>query len=129
MSDLIHDHYDYDDIQKLFIDKDVKFWKEELAIIADEVSLAKNIFIDYIRQSQYSYDNILSKINEYAELNQSFQENLIQYLGRLESLKECDDMQCETYFVNDHKEFKDKIDHYFSAYRQFKRKVILKIRK
>lgn len=129
MSDQIHNHYDYDDIQKMYIQKDVKIWKDELSIIAEELSLAKEIFVDYIKTARLSYDNILNSINEYSELNENFQEDLSNYISGLESLKECDDLQCETYFVNDHKDFKNKIDQYFDKYRQFKRQVILKIRR
>lgn len=129
MSNQIHNHYDYDDIQKMYIQKDVKIWKDELSIIAEELSLAKEVFVEYIKNARLSYDNILNSIHDFSQLNENFQEDLSNYTSGLESLKECDDLQCETYFVNDHKDFKNRIDQYFDKYRQFKRQVILKIRR
>lgn len=129
MSNQIHNHYDYDDIQKMYIQKDVKIWKDELSIIAEELSLAKEIFVEYIKNARLSYDNILNSIHDFSQLNENFQEDLSNYTSGLESFKECDDLQCETYFVNDHKDFKNRIDQYFDKYRQFKRQVILKIRR
>lgn len=40
-------------------------------------------------------------------------------------IKECEDVQCETFYLNNHTKFRADIESHFSAYRYYKINVIL----
>lgn len=83
-----------------------------MAIIEEEIIL----FSDLLRaKNDKSYSNILEKMKVFKEL--------INYDRKLEVLKECEDLQCETFFLNSHNEFKEKIEVHFYQYRNFKKNV------
>ena len=65
---------------------------------------------------------ILEKVKE---INESYQDKLIDFINKLDNIKECDDVQCETFYLNNHTKFRNDIESHFSAYRFYKTNVIL----
>lgn len=118
--EVIKIHQDQDDLQKFFITRDVDRWDDEVAIIEEEIVLFSNLLS--IKNDKL-YSNILERIKEFKLYNVAFQEELIAYNRKLEVLKECEDLQCETFFLNSHNEFKEKIEDHFSHYRNFKKSI------
>lgn len=118
--EVIKIHQDQDDLQKFFISRDVDRWNDEGAIIEEEIVLFSNLLNS---KNDKLYSNILEKMNEFKLYNQAFREELIAYDRKLEVLKECEDLQCETFFLNSHNEFKEKIEAHFYQYRNFKKTV------
>ena len=91
-----------------------------MAIIEEEIIL----FSDLLRaKNDKSYSNILEKMKVFKVQNSEIQEELINYDRKLEVLKECEDLQCETFFLNSHNDFKEKIEVHFYQYRNFKKNV------
>ncbi|MBA9075047.1 hypothetical protein GGR22_003224 [Flavobacterium gossypii] len=118
--EIIKVHQDQDDLQKFFINRDVDRWNDEVAIIEEEIVLFSNLL--GIKNDKL-YSNIMERMNEFKLYNLAFQEELIAYDRKLEVLKECEDLQCETFFLNSHNEFKEKIEAHFYQYRNFKKTV------
>ena len=56
----------------------------------------------------------INKINE-AHLSSFF-----DYKNKLEGLKECDDVQCENFYLKDHLIFKEKLMQHFKSFREIK---------
>jgi len=113
-------HQDQDDLQKFFISRDVDRWKDEVASIKEEIILFINLLTS---KNSKLYSNILEKVEDFKAENSKFSEELISYDRKLEVLKECEDLQCETFFLNSHNDFQEKIESYFSEYRNFKKNV------
>jgi len=113
-------HQDQDDLQKLFINRDVDRWKDEVESIKEEIILFINLLTS---KNNKLYSNIVEKIEDFKKENNKFSEELISYNRKLEVLKECEDLQCETFFLNTHNEFQEKIELHFSEYRNFKKNV------
>lgn len=130
MADKIQKHYVEEDIQALFIGWDLTNWKEKLETIAEEMTLFSNL-LSLLEASpnkgRSSYTNLFEKIATFKSMNDEFDKNLIAYNLKLEGLKECEDLQCETYFLNGHTQFKEKIEAYFSEYRNLKKTLFSKI--
>ncbi len=118
--EVIKIHQDQDDLQKFFINRDVDRWKDEVAIIEEEIILFSNLLG---AKNDKSYSNILEKMTVFKVQNSEIQEELINYDRKLEVLKECEDLQCETFFLNSHNDFKEKIEVHFYQYRNFKKNV------
>ena len=113
-------HQDQDDLQKFFISRDVGRWNDEVASIKEEIILFINLLTS---KNNKLYSNILEKVEDFKAENLKFSEELISYDRKLEVLKECEDLQCETFFLNSHNDFQEKIESYFSEYRNFKKNV------
>jgi len=117
-------HQDQDDLQLFFINRDVDRWNDEVASIKEEIILFTKMLT---ANSNKDYSNILEKLNDFRTENTRFAEELISYTNKLEILKECEDLQCETFFLNTHNDFQDKIELHFSDYRNFKKNIFLVI--
>jgi len=113
-------HQDQDDLQKFFISRDVIRWNDEVNSIKEEIMLFINLLSS---KNGKLYSNIFDKIENFKTLNSRFMEELISYNRKLEVLKECEDLQCETFFLNTHNEFQEQIEAHFSEYRNFKKNV------
>jgi len=118
--EVIKTHQDQDDLQKFFISRDVARWNDEVASIKEEIILFINLLTS---KNSKLYSNILEKVEDFKAENSKFSEELISYDRKLEVLKECEDLQCETFFLNSHNNFQEKIESYFSEYRNFKKNV------
>ena len=118
--EVIKMHQDQDDLQKFFINRDVDRWKEEVDSIKEEIMLFVKLLTS---KNDKLYSNILKKVEEFKAENSKFAEELISYDRKLEVLKECEDLQCETFFLNSHNDFQEKIEVHFSEYRNFKKNV------
>lgn len=130
MAERIQNHQDGDDIQKIFIGWDIINWKEKLETIEEEMTLFANLLSAHLASAldnKSGYKNVFFKLEKFKESNTSFQESLIAYNRQLEGLKECEDLQCETYFLNGHTEFKSLIEDYFSQYRSLKKTIFSKL--
>lgn len=119
-NDMIKMHQDQDDLQKFFINRDVIRWNDEVNSIKEEIILFTNLLSS---NNGKLYSNILEKIYEFKTVNLRFAEELISYNRKLEVLKECEDLQCETFFLNSHNDFQEQIEVHFSEYRNFKKTV------
>lgn len=113
-------HQDQDDLQKFFINRDVIRWNDEVNSIKEEIILFTNLLSS---NNGKLYSNILEKIYDFKTVNSKFAEELISYNRKLEVLKECEDLQCETFFLNSHNDFQEQIEVHFSEYRNFKKNV------
>lgn len=129
MAAQIEKHHDDDDIQKLSISWDISNWEEKLETIAEEITLFANLISAYTnsKEGKSVYENLLQKLETLKVTNGNFHKNLIDYNLKLEGLKECEDLQCETYFLNGHAQFKENIEAFFSKYRKTKKSLFAKL--
>jgi hypothetical protein len=106
------------------MEEEIEIWKENIKSIAIEIEfyqrllnlvLIKRTTVN-VKKNSFFTDKLLS-VNW---KNNGYRENLVRLKNNIEQLKECDDMQCEMYFLDKHSEFKKGIEMYFSEYRGFK---------
>lgn len=129
MKDLIYKHETIDDIQMKFMDKDIELWKEDISIIRIEILFFKrmlysSIFKD-LESDQQKKEDLIKDLEKVKEINESYHDQLIDFINKLDNIKECDDVQCETFYLNNHTKFRNDIESHFSAYRFYKTNVIL----
>ncbi|MBE0391328.1 hypothetical protein HNQ02_001041 [Flavobacterium sp. 7E] len=129
MKELIYEHETIDDIQMKFMDRDIEFWKEEVSIIRIEILFFKRILTSSVfkifncdRQKKV---DLLKDLNNVNDINETYYANLTSFINKLEMIKECEDVQCETFYLNNHTKFRADIESHFSAYRYYKINVIL----
>ncbi|WP_070786731.1 hypothetical protein [Flavobacterium crassostreae] len=129
MKDLIYQHETIDDIQMKFMDRDIALWKEEVAIIRIEILFFKRMLTASVFKSLHTdlqkKESLIQDLNNVKEINETYYNNLTEFVNKLENIKECDDVQCETFYLNNHTKFRADIEEHFAAYRFYKMNVIL----
>ena len=117
-----------EEIHRLFMDADLKRWKEEIEIITIEMDFFKNLLQDSTNECQTSEGNncanLLKEITDVENNNALFQKDLLDFDNRALGITECDDLQCENFFLNDHASVKESIENHFSNYRVFKKSLL-----
>jgi hypothetical protein len=129
MKDLIYKHDSIDDLQMKFMDRDIELWKEDVSIIRIEILFFKRMLISSLfkdlNSNQQKKDDLIKDLTNVKEINESYYDLLLDFVNKLEKIKECDDVQCETFYLNNHVKFRIDIESHFSAYRFYKMNVIL----
>lgn len=124
MTKTIQPHHDADDLSKLFIDSDLLLWTEETAIIEKEAALFAGLLsarlIELSKSRQANFNPLFDEIDAVMQTNPIFREKLTAYSLQLEGLKECEDLQCETHFLNSHNHFRVEIAQHLAHYRKLK---------
>lgn len=125
MNNLVKKHYDKDDIERQFINKDILLWKEEVDCINAEIVFFKQLLKN--KKDNDIYSKIIKKLETKEKENNILLANLIFYIRKTDGLKECEDIECETYYLNDHILFKNNIESFLFQYKKLKRLAYLKI--
>lgn len=121
--------YNQDNIQQEFLYRDIHLWREELEGIEAELIFLKNLIEtpqNKINKEIIS-EKLKLKLNVKQLENAVFLSRLNKFSIKLEGMNECDDIQCEAFYLNDYVNFKLHIEAFLSQYRKFKKNVFLKI--
>ena len=120
-------------LESIFIQRDLLNWNEELAIATVEMQFCHNLFDSILKEgnekNSAKYNNILNKLKFLQKNNTRFQTELISLANHFEGYLECEDIQCDNYYMSSHLDFRDKIEKHFFQYRKLKKKLLTKIYK
>jgi|SRR6218665_1304177 len=107
---------------KSFIDNEIRHWKEKTALIEKEITFAYQVNEDFVAQRQFQITaaKLLTEFDLLRHKNNDFQNQISAFMLRTEGITECDDLQCEDYFLNGYQEFRSVIELHFAAYRKLK---------
>jgi len=120
------EHHNDEEIQILSIQSESEDWEERLVIISEEIDFFTNILGSGLKETvsvainkeDASYlQKQLELINKANEFHLS---TFFDYKNKLEGLKECDDVQCENFYLKDHLVFKTTLRKHFKDFRQLK---------
>lgn len=130
MDNSIKNHYTQEDIERQYIDKDITNWKEELECINAEIMFFKKLLKNKI-DVNYSknYQTLFEKLEKKQLESKVASEKLINYTQKMQGINECEDLDCETYYLNDHIVFKENVEAFLSKYRKLKRTIFSKLNK
>ena len=111
------------------MEKDIIIWKGAIESIATEVAFYQRILNSFLKKKDTKCINkqvfFLQKCTSIIIDNQCHLVSLNTLVSKVVQLNECDDMQCEMYFLDNHAEFKRNIETYFSDYRDFKKEIFV----
>ena len=130
MDNSIKNHYTQEDIERQYIDKDITYWKEELECINAEVTFFKKLLKNKTDVNDTkNYQALFEKLEKKQLDNKLALVSLMDYTKKLQGINECEDLDCETYYLNDHIVFKEKIEGFLFKYRKLKRAIFSKLNK
>tara|TARA_R110000850_G_scaffold277068_1_gene422094 strand:- start:4864 stop:5277 length:414 start_codon:yes stop_codon:yes gene_type:complete len=126
---MIQQHHTDEDIQLLFFKEDFSRWNDEVELINLEISFYNGMFIsDFISKLQsdfYSTQTLNANLLDFELKHRKIIKELKHFSYKTEGLKECDDLQCENYFMNGTASFKTKIEKHFADFRTLKKEILL----
>ncbi|MFD2698522.1 hypothetical protein ACFSQ0_11000 [Mesonia sediminis] len=114
MPDKIQEHYSEEEIQILNMNKDLNFWVDELKFMVTEITFFKQLLAkDELKfNTSPNYKEVKQILAENLETTKKFLEELIDYDVVSNGIQECDDLSCETYYLNEHQDYKKRVrDH------------------
>lgn len=127
MRDEILDHYNDEDIRNIYIKRDVAKWQKHLNAIKEEITFYDNILsallVSADRSAKEAAIGLRVSFEKVAQANASYIDNLIDYRNQTDSINECQDMQCEKFFLNSHEEFTQNIEAHLDHFRTLKASV------
>lgn len=127
MKTVILEHYDDDDIQKLNIKRDIINWNSELSSISRETDFYLQL-LGAARDHREAYNQedlslLATRLEDIKKQNEHFQVRITDYRNQTENLNECQDMQCEKFFLNNHEECKNAIEEHLYHFRNIKSRI------
>lgn len=123
MRDEILDHYNDEDIRNIYIKRDVEKWQKHLNAIKEEITFYDNLLsalIDGNNTVKEGTDDLRASFGKVDQANASYLDNLIDYRNQTDNINECQDMQCEKFFLNSHEEFTQNIEAHLDHFRALK---------
>lgn len=125
-------HENQEEIHKSFMRTDFRRWKEEIEIINVEMIFYNNLINAHLKElttwNAADYQHLFNGIADVQYCNKLYQKEFQEVSNKLEGINECDDLHCETYFLNTHANFKMAIENHFSTYKNFKKKMLSYLR-
>ena len=126
---MIKKHHDANDIQILFFQEDITRWIDETELIEYEISFYNGIFISNLihklETDFLSTQTLNANLLDFESKHRKIKKELKQFQHSSQIVNECDDLSCETHFLNDTAKFKTKIESHFADYRTLKKEVLL----
>lgn len=117
-----------EDVPLRYILTDISRWREQI----DMIFLEAGFWRQTIDRAGGDSLKRLSALME-VPLTRALQQNstihleLINFTNRFEGLMECEDLQCETHFLDAYRSFKAVAETHFSDYHYFKRKFFISV--
>ncbi|MCM4158302.1 hypothetical protein FHG64_12025 [Antarcticibacterium flavum] len=124
MKEIVKPHYQDEDIQRINLCTDVNNWKSELSLIEVEnrfyAMLFKSKLIDVTEINQQDINFLIQELESLDKSNTSCLDRILVFYNELEGMMECDDVQCDTYYLNNYQQFKVDMENHFHKNRYVK---------
>lgn len=125
---MIQEHHNETDIQMLYFKEDFSRWQSEIDIIIMEIRFYNGMFIsDFISKLEsdfYSTQNHNANLLDFELKHRKIAKELKHLHYTSEGIKECNDLQCENFYLNDMAAFKTKIEKHFEDFRTLKGEIL-----
>lgn len=126
MIDKFQEHFDEQEMQILSMESDSSEWEERLKTINSEAAfyfrlLNSGFSEDLKPKINFEDSNFLkNQLNSIMEINDFHLGTFQDYKLKQEGLKECDDVQCENFYLKDYLIFKKTLTKHFKVFRELK---------
>lgn len=114
-------------INKIFIESDIRSWKEEIEMINIEMIFFKNLVQSHLREyatwGKVNYESLFQGILDVQYYNEISQKSFLKYSTKITNMSECQDIQCENYYLEEHTLLKNTIEKHFSTCKEFKKNI------
>lgn len=125
---MIKEHHNETDIQMLYFKEDFNRWNSESVMILQEIRFYNGVFIsDFMNKLEsdfYSTQNLNANLLHFELKHNKIVKELKHMHYTSEGIRECNDLQCENFYLNDMAIFKAKIEKHFEVFRSLKAEIL-----
>lgn len=107
---------------------DAKWWKSLIGYIETEIQ-----FIDRLLKANVYKENVPNLFERLQEFKheiktktretENLKKELTEYEGKLRGILECQDLSCDTYYLENHKALKERFEQFYMDINAYKTKV------
>lgn len=120
----IQEHHNAEEIETIRLQNDIKQWRSELEFVSHELEF----YIDIFNSSVINRANSEVKKAKYLsnqfyvlyEINEKILKECETFHPKLEEMNECEDIQCDHAYLNEHSLLRLKIERHISEVRNVK---------
>lgn len=126
MKNEIREHYREEDIQKLKLHKDIENWNAEISFTKKEIRFFSELLQNPLLKNTTNQQNtslLLQELKTMEENNGNYSDKVLSFSNTLEGLNECEDLQCETYFLNSHEELREELIKHGVKFQELKEQI------
>lgn len=126
MKNEIREHYREEDIQKLKLHKDIENWNAEISFTRKEIRFFSGLLQNPLFENtanQQNTNHLLQELKTLEESNENYSDKVLSFSNTLEGLNECEDLQCETYFLNSHEELREELIKHGLKFQELKEQI------
>ncbi|HET8810787.1 MAG TPA: hypothetical protein VFM65_11060 [Flavobacteriaceae bacterium] len=115
-------------VQKADLQIEIENWESQIDFMKKElVFYLKLVRLPALNITDPSF--FLQGLQEVENTNETFEKLLLNYKNSLDGLNECEDIQCESYYMETHEEIQDKIKKHQLRFRAIKSQIFLVVQK
>lgn len=127
MNEMTQQYQNPNNVNNLFIDADITLWTDETQIIEKESTLFVNLLsarlVELSKSRNVNFTALFDEIDYFRNVNPEYQEKIARYRSKIDGLQECEDLQCETHFLDVHSYIKMDVELYLKQYRKLKKNI------
>jgi len=128
MSNILQSHQSPEEIHKHFMYENLKRWQQEIEIVNVEMIFYRSLIESHLRAENSwhtdDYQHLFNAIKDVQVENAEMQKKAHAFTRELDGLAECQDLQCEHHFLNEHSLLKVEFERHFSSYQTFKKTIL-----
>ena len=123
MSISIPSHLSVHEINQHKLDVEYKHWIARLNFFEEEFDfIGKLVASSHFTQTE-GLSEILMEIPSIKANNNEFLEKVHSYRNNLDLYRECEDLECDNFYLNDHEKFRVVLEQHSASIRKFKKRV------
>ncbi len=123
MSTSIPNHLSVHEINQHKLDVEYKHWIARLNFFEEEFSFIGRLLASSLFTQAEGLSEILKQIPAIKEDNKEILEKVHTYRNNLDLYRECEDLECDNFYLNDHEKFRVVLEQHSADIRKFKKKV------
>lgn len=118
--------FPHEDIGIRYILSDLERWKDEIDAIYLESAFYSSL-LDWRDKVAGPADHrdFLATVSDVLNSTKTLQSDLLTFSNRFEGMIECEDIHCETHFINAFREFKAMAEAHLSGYKKVRKTLLL----
>ena len=121
-------HQSPEELHKHFMLGDITRWQQEIEIINVEMIFYHNLIESHLREqnswNKNDYQDLFNGIRDIQSYNGIFQNRVQTFTAQLIGMNECEDLQCEHHYLNEHSKLRIEMESHFSTYKNFKKTIL-----
>lgn len=103
-------HYSSEDIQQLKLKIESNTWISRLEFVQSEMEFFSFLVLSEEIKKELDTSKILKFISRLTEDNKTLRSKMIEYKNQLDGMRECEDLQCDSFYLNDHEVLREKVE-------------------